>query len=105
MSPSYFIKEEEENSEGKKTKKGGEKKEEEEEKKISTAIKMGDKSFSEELSYQSGHGNSFSSEALPGALPPAQNSPLLCPFNLYAEQISGTSFTSPRKLNLRRLKK
>nr|CAD1822336.1 unnamed protein product [Ananas comosus var. bracteatus] len=27
--------------------------------------------------------------------------PLLCPYGLYAEQISGSSFTSPRKLNLR----
>ncbi|KAJ4846351.1 hypothetical protein Tsubulata_021403 [Turnera subulata] len=51
--------------------------------------------------YQSGFGNTFESEALPGALPRAQNSPLFCPYGLYAEQISGTSFTSPRKLNHR----
>lgn len=56
----------------------------------------------EDLSYLSGFGNSFSSEAIAGALPQGQNSPLLCPYGLYAEQISGTSFTSPRKLNLRR---
>eukprot|EP00256_Glycine_max_P070156 XP_025984751.1 homogentisate 1,2-dioxygenase isoform X3 [Glycine max] len=48
----------------------------------------------------SGFGNHFSSEALAGALPAAQNSPLVCPYGLYAEQISGTSFTSPRNRNL-----
>ncbi|CAN6482714.1 unnamed protein product [Victoria cruziana] len=53
------------------------------------------------LEYQSGFGNHFSSEALPGALPKGQNSPLVCPYGLYAEQISGTSFTAPRKHNLR----
>ncbi|XP_072981924.1 homogentisate 1,2-dioxygenase [Typha latifolia] len=52
-----------------------------------------------DLEYQSGFGNHFSSEAIPGALPRRQNSPLLCPFGLYAEQISGTAFTVPRKLN------
>ncbi|KAK1274953.1 Homogentisate 1,2-dioxygenase [Acorus gramineus] len=56
----------------------------------------------EEPEYQSGFGNHFSSEARPGALPRGQNSPLVCPFGLYAEQISGTSFTAPRKLNQRR---
>ncbi|KAL4194731.1 hypothetical protein AMTRI_Chr05g69960 [Amborella trichopoda] len=53
------------------------------------------------LEYQSGFGNVFSSEAMGGALPRDQNSPLLCPFGLYAEQISGTAFTAPRKLNQR----
>ncbi|KAL0399438.1 UNVERIFIED_CONTAM: Homogentisate 1,2-dioxygenase [Sesamum radiatum] len=57
--------------------------------------------FPAELEYQSGFGNHFSSEALAGALPRGQNSPLVCPYGLYAEQISGTSFTSPRKLNQR----
>ncbi|XP_008784438.2 homogentisate 1,2-dioxygenase isoform X2 [Phoenix dactylifera] len=51
--------------------------------------------------YQSGFGNHFSSEALPGALPTEQNNPLLCPYGLYAEQISGTAFTAPRKQNQR----
>ncbi|CAH9115655.1 unnamed protein product [Cuscuta europaea] len=55
--------------------------------------------FPADLDYQSGFGNHFSSEAIAGALPRGQNSPLLCPFGLYPEQISGTSFTSPRKLN------
>lgn len=55
----------------------------------------------EELGYLSGLGNSFSSEAMPGSLPVGQNSPLLCPLGLYAEQLSGTSFTTPRARNLR----
>ncbi|KAM3206000.1 hypothetical protein ACQJBY_061595 [Aegilops geniculata] len=52
--------------------------------------------------YLSGLGNSFASEAVPGALPAnGHNSPLLCPLGLYAEQLSGTSFTTPRHRNLR----
>jgi homogentisate 1,2-dioxygenase len=58
--------------------------------------------FPADLDYQSGFGNHMSSEAIAGALPQGQNNPLICPYGLYAEQISGTSFTSPRKLNLRR---
>ncbi|MBB4864783.1 homogentisate 1,2-dioxygenase [Pseudomonas nitritireducens] len=46
--------------------------------------------------YQSGFGNEFSSEALPGALPVGRNSPQQVPFGLYAEQLSGTAFTVPR---------
>ncbi|MED6173488.1 hypothetical protein PIB30_059935, partial [Stylosanthes scabra] len=53
-----------------------------------------------DFQYLPGFGNHFSSEALPGALPPDQNSPLICPYGLYAEQISGTSFTTPRTHNL-----
>ncbi|KAK6134660.1 hypothetical protein DH2020_031585 [Rehmannia glutinosa] len=33
--------------------------------------------------------------------PSRTEQPLVCPYGLYAEQISGTSFTSPRKLNQR----
>jgi homogentisate 1,2-dioxygenase len=51
--------------------------------------------------YQSGFGNTFSSEALPGALPAGQNSPQRCPYGLYAEQLSGTGFTVPRASNRR----
>jgi len=51
--------------------------------------------------YQSGFGNTFSSEALTGALPAGQNSPQRCPYGLYAEQLSGTSFTAPRASNRR----
>jgi homogentisate 1,2-dioxygenase len=52
------------------------------------------------LVYQSGFGNQFATEALPGALPP-QNSPQRCPYGLYAEQLSGTAFTAPRAANRR----
>ncbi len=48
------------------------------------------------LEYQSGFGNSCSTEALPGALPVGRNSPQVCPYGLYAEQLSGTAFTVPR---------
>ena len=53
------------------------------------------------LAYQSGFGNEFATEALPGALPAGQNSPQRCPYGLYAEQFSGTAFTAPRALNRR----
>ena len=51
--------------------------------------------------YQSGFGNEFATEALPGALPVGQNSPQRAPYGLYAEQISGTAFTAPRGANRR----
>ncbi len=53
------------------------------------------------LSYLSGFGNEFQSEALPGALPVGRNSPQRCPYGLYAEQLSGTAFTAPRAENAR----
>src|SRR5271170_3995435 len=53
------------------------------------------------LAYQSGFGNHFVSEAVPGALPVGRNSPQRPPHGLYAELISGTSFTSPRGENRR----
>jgi homogentisate 1,2-dioxygenase len=58
-------------------------------------------SRSDEPGYQSGFGNEFATEALPGALPIGQNSPQRCPFGLYAEQFSGTAFTAPRHANRR----
>ena len=51
--------------------------------------------------YQSGFGNEFATEALPGALPLGQNSPQKVKYNLYAEQLSGTAFTMPIKENKR----
>ena len=51
--------------------------------------------------YLSGFGNGFESEALPGALPVGRNSPQQCPYGLYAEQISGSTFTAPRTTNER----
>src|ERR1700704_5112312 len=53
------------------------------------------------IQYQSGFGNEFVTEALPGALPQGQNSPQRCAYGLYAEQISGTAFTAPRGVNRR----
>ena len=47
--------------------------------------------------YMSGFGNSFETEALPGALPIGRNSPQRCAYGLYAEQLSGSPFTAPRK--------
>src|SRR3954468_19084995 len=53
------------------------------------------------VTYQSGFGNEFATEAVPGALPQGQNSPQKAPYGLYAEQISGTPFTAPRGQNRR----
>ena len=55
----------------------------------------------EELNCLSGFGSFFTSEALAGALPIGQNSPQKVPFDLYAEQLSGSAFTAPRHRNLR----
>jgi homogentisate 1,2-dioxygenase len=52
-------------------------------------------------SYQSGFGNEFATEALPGALPVGRNSPQRAPYGLYAEQLSGSAFTAPRGANRR----
>jgi homogentisate 1,2-dioxygenase len=49
--------------------------------------------------YQTGFGNAFATEALPGALPVGRNSPRRCPYGLYAEQFSGTAFTAPQAEN------
>ena len=56
---------------------------------------------SADLRYQSGFCNDFATEALPGALPVGRNSPQVCPYGLYAEQLSGTAFTAPRADNRR----
>jgi homogentisate 1,2-dioxygenase len=54
-----------------------------------------------DLKYMTGFGNEFASEAIPGALPVGRNSPQRAPMGLYAEQFSGTSFTTPRANNKR----
>ncbi|CAN5488311.1 homogentisate 1,2-dioxygenase [soil metagenome] len=51
--------------------------------------------------YQSGFGNEYASEAVPGALPQGRNSPQRAPFDLYPELLSGTAFTAPRHENRR----
>jgi homogentisate 1,2-dioxygenase len=53
------------------------------------------------LSYMSGFGGSFETEAVAGALPVGQNSPQKTPFGLFAEQLSGSAFTAPRHENRR----
>jgi homogentisate 1,2-dioxygenase len=53
------------------------------------------------LQYQSGFGNEFASEAVPGSLPLGRNSPQKAPHGLYAELLSGTAFTAPRADNRR----
>jgi len=54
-----------------------------------------------QLSYQSGFGNEFATEAHPGALPVGQNSPQKHPLGLYTEQVSGSAFSAPRGQNRR----
>jgi homogentisate 1,2-dioxygenase len=49
-----------------------------------------------DYAYLPGFDNDFSTEALPNALPVGQNSPQVCPYGLYAEQLSGSAFTEPR---------
>ncbi len=51
--------------------------------------------------YMTGFGNSFATEAQPGALPIGKNSPQRPPLGLYAEQLSGSAFTAPRHSNKR----
>lgn len=51
--------------------------------------------------YQSGLGNHFETEALPGALPEGRNSPQKCAYGLYGEQLSGSAFTAPGHANER----
>src|SRR5262249_12708207 len=51
--------------------------------------------------YLTGFGNSFESEALPGALPIGRNSPQRVNYGLYAEQLSGSPFTAPQASNQR----
>ncbi len=48
-----------------------------------------------------GFGNHHASEALPGALPAAQNTPRHAPYGLYPEQLNGTGFTARRAENAR----
>lgn len=48
-----------------------------------------------------GYGGVHETEALPGALPIAQNSPHPSPYGLYAEQVNATGFVAPRAENRR----
>ncbi|KAK7751895.1 hypothetical protein SLS62_006196 [Diatrype stigma] len=46
--------------------------------------------------YQIGFGNRFATEAIPGVLPQACNTPQRCKYDLVSEQLNGTPFISPR---------
>ncbi|OAP56589.1 hypothetical protein AYL99_08701 [Fonsecaea erecta] len=48
--------------------------------------------------YQAGFGNDFESEAIPGTLPRGQSAPRKVRFGLYAEQITGSAFVAPRRV-------
>ena len=67
---------------------------------LPTSTKAGFPPFAA-IAYQSGFGNEFATEAVPGALPQGQNAPQKAPYGLYTEQISGTPFTTPRSANRR----
>jgi len=54
-----------------------------------------------DLQYLSGFNNEHHTEACRGAIPIGRNSPQKVPMGLYAEQVSGSAFTMPRKLNFR----
>lgn len=66
--------------------------------------KQEDSRLDSEISYLSGFGNEFESEArnYHGALPRGLINPQKCQFNLFAEQLSGSAFTAPRCTNKRR---
>jgi homogentisate 1,2-dioxygenase len=57
------------------------------------------RSPSDRRGYMTGFENSFTTEALPNALPIGRSSPQKAPLGLYAEQLSGSAFTAPRALN------
>ncbi|CAG9988191.1 unnamed protein product [Clonostachys byssicola] len=50
--------------------------------------------------YLEGFGNYHSSEALQGAIPVVNNTPVKPPYGLRTERLSGTSFVAPRNLTL-----
>jgi homogentisate 1,2-dioxygenase len=54
-----------------------------------------------QLRYQTGFGNQFETEAVPGSLPKGRNSPQRPAHGLYTEQLSGSAFTALRHENRR----
>ncbi|KAI1850073.1 hypothetical protein JX266_004452 [Neoarthrinium moseri] len=46
--------------------------------------------------YQVGFGNFFNSEAVPGVIPESQNTPQVCKYGLYPEQLTSTGFIASR---------
>ena len=57
--------------------------------------------MTKKLTYMTGLGAHFETEAVAGALPHGRNSPQRPAFGLYTEQLSGTAFTAPRAENRR----
>jgi hypothetical protein len=51
---------------------------------------------SDPYSYQCGFGNRFASESIAGVLPRGQNCPQRVKYDLYSEQLNGSSFVSSR---------
>src|SRR5665213_914187 len=66
-----------------------------------TAAKASGRAAATAPNYMSGFGNTFETEALPGALPVGRNSPQKVNYGLYAEQLSGSPFTAPQSTNQR----
>ncbi|VUC20873.1 unnamed protein product [Clonostachys rosea] len=50
-----------------------------------------------DYTYQRGFGNRFSSEAVPDVLPKGRNAPQRVKYDLYSEQLNGSSFIAPRR--------
>ncbi|KAF7555251.1 hypothetical protein G7Z17_g2321 [Cylindrodendrum hubeiense] len=48
--------------------------------------------------YQTGFGNRFASEAIPNVLPSGRNVPQKVKYDLYSEQLNGSSFIAPRQM-------
>ncbi|KAH6962620.1 putative homogentisate 1,2-dioxygenase [Ilyonectria sp. MPI-CAGE-AT-0026] len=48
--------------------------------------------------YQTGFGNRFASEAIPNVLPSGRNVPQKIKYDLYSEQLNGSSFIAPRQM-------
>src|SRR3954453_4387160 len=67
----------------------------------SQATTSGKTDVAADLAYNSGFLNTHETEALDGALPIGRNSTQRAAYGLYAEQLSGTSFTAPRSSNRR----
>ncbi len=64
-------------------------------------LRVSNRSVAKPAQYMTGFGNSFETEALPGALPVGRNSPQKVNYGLYAEQLSGSPFTAPQATNQR----
>ncbi|KAH6888022.1 putative homogentisate 1,2-dioxygenase [Thelonectria olida] len=53
--------------------------------------------FEDPYTYQVGFGNSFASEAVPNVLPRGMNAPQKVKYDLYSEQLNGSSLVAPRQ--------